>query len=78
MLGTAPDVSRATFAGECVKRAGLAKELERAVGGCKAEPGRRPPCALEELEGGEAAVRGLDRIEDGSTLGGQSSSVREH
>ena len=57
MLGAAADVSRATFAGEGMERAGFAKELERAVDGGKAEPGRRAPCALEEIQGGESAVR---------------------
>src|SRR5262245_53460965 len=56
-----PRVSR-----ERVQRAGPAQELERAVRRREAEAGVGAPCALEELDCGEAAAGGLDRVQHGA------------
>ena len=76
VLGGAADVGRPPLAGERVQRPGPAQELERAVGRGEAEPGGGAPRTLEELDGREAAARGLDRVQHGAPLGRQPRARR--
>ena len=60
-----------------MQRARAAQELERAVRRREAEPRVGAARALEEVDRGEAAAGGLDRVEDGASLRRQSGPRRE-
>lgn len=62
---------------ELAERPGLAKQLDGAVHGRKAELRIVLPRPVKELEGGECGVETGDRVEDNLPFRGQSSASGE-